>query len=63
MVDWLVWDEDESEFESEAEDCDVLLYSLSFTAVPFFWTQAVTSELTVPPPPGPPPMPPPPIWT
>jgi hypothetical protein len=75
MVDWLLCDEEEDEEEDEeddeepeseacedCEDCEVPLYSLSFTAVPFFCTHSVTSELTLLPPPGPPPMPLPPIW-
>ncbi|CAM5740941.1 hypothetical protein SALBM311S_08818 [Streptomyces alboniger] len=38
------------------------LYALCFTAVPFFCTHLVTSELRSEPPPGPPPMPLPPTW-
>jgi hypothetical protein len=51
--------DDEEEVDEEEEDEeDEELYSLSFTAVPFFSTQAVISwfRLLLPP------MPPPPSW-
>lgn len=66
-MDWLLWfwddEPEDEEFDLELDEDDVLLvYALSFTAVPCFCTHAVTAELALLPPPMPPPPMPPPSW-